>query len=168
MNRIESIKFLYTQLGKQGLQDLVNNGKVSVSEYKEVVGEDCEVDLETLKVVLREKIREYKWVKAEQPFEYDGYLQENRDRDKSMMYDCYLALQMGITEKIEWKLPDETKKEIIAPAYFLNMKAVSTMIVQKCFAIEEMIVAKIEAMSIDEIKVYDGIEDFDNLFNTIE
>lgn len=167
MDRKEMISFLYTQLGKQGLTDLVNQGKISALEYREIVGEDCIVSLETLKTVLREQVRAYKWVKAEQPFLYDGYMQCNSQNDKEMMRDCMDALQLGLETSIEWKLPDETRKTITDPVYFLTMKATSTRITQVCFGIEEAIVLEIEALTDETVKDYNVESRFNALYEQI-
>lgn len=165
MNRVESIKFLYTQLGKEGLQDLVNQGKISVLEYKEVVGEDCTIDLETLKSILREKVRSYKWEKAEQPFAYDGYLQCNTANDRSMMDICLKNFSMGVLPQIEWKLPDETYRIVDSADYFVEMLKASTYQIQKAFGVEGVIVNEINELTEDTIKEYNYRTSFDKLFD---
>lgn len=164
MDRKELISFLFTQIGVDGLTELVHQGKISLEEYKKAVGVDCAVDLFVLKNVLREKLRAYKWIKAEQPFLYDGYLQKNKINDRDMMRDCMDALEKGVKESIDWKLPNETYKTITDYKYFLNMKATSTLITQKCFAIEETMVKEINALTEETIRDYNVEDRFDDLF----
>lgn len=165
MNRFDKLKYLYKIKGQASLLELVKDGKVTTTEYQLLTGKPCDdINTDQLINIIKTIIKEYKWIKSEEPFMYDGYLQCNRTRDRDMMRDSMDALQLGILQSIDWKLPNDTRKTITDYLYFLNMRKLSSGIIQLCFSVEEMIISEITTMSLDELRLYEATNRFDELF----
>lgn len=141
----------------------LSKGIITIVEYNTITGKELTVD--DIKQLKLDVIREYKWEVSERPFIYDNYYQPNLQRDKNMMFDCMIALQNSIVPSIQWKISDTEYKTITDALYFLNMKAMSTMLVEKSFGVEDAIAREIKALStVEELNAYDEIAKFDELF----
>lgn len=165
MERLESIKFLFTQLGKEGLQDLVNQGKIKIEEYKEVVGEECEITLEALKKVKIDFIDAYKHeARMFFPYGNTGGMQRFANEDILSITLAIEGMKSGIMENTTWKYSNNTYESADLD-YLQGMLVKGGLLLTKCFEVEAKIVAEINAMDdIELLKKYNEKEEFDKLF----
>lgn len=167
MNRLESIKFLYGQLGKEGLTELVNKGKVTPEEYKEIVGEECIVELQALKEIKIKFIDNYKHeARMYFPFGNTGGVQRFGSDDILSINLALQAIEQGIMTETTWKYSNGTY-EVADKEYLTNMLVKGGMLLTKCFEVEAKIVAQINAIEdVETLKTYNEKEEFDKLFFT--
>lgn len=164
MDRLSKINFVYTQLGKSGLTELVKNNKITIDEYETVVGEQCEVlDLNLLKSQKINIINSYKH-KVMEFIQYDGGSQRTLPEDKMMMLDCQQSLELGKKTEIVWKYP-EKYVVVTYPEYFIEMRLTIGNITEKAFNIEKIICDEINAFTdYESLIIYNEKQRFDELF----
>lgn len=165
MDRLESIKFLYAQLGKEGLQDLVNQGKIKMEEYLEVVGEECDITLEALKQIKIKFIDSYKHeARMFFPYGTTGGMQRFSSDDILSITLAIEGIKSGVMENTVWKYPNNTY-EVADLEYLQNMLVKGGLLLTKCFEVEAKVIAQInEIEDIELLKAYNEKEEFDKLF----
>lgn len=165
MDRKEMISFLYKQLGKEGLTDLVNQGKITTEEYKEIVREDCQVELETLKAIKIKFIDSYKHeARMYFPYGSTGGIQRFGSDDILSINLALEGIKQGLITETTWKYSNGTY-EVANEEYLTRMLATGGMLLTKCFEVESVIIDQINAIEdIETLKAYNEKEEFDKLF----
>lgn len=165
MERKQMIGYLYNQIGKEELNKLVNQGKITPQEYLEVVGEDCQVELEALKQIKIKFIDSYKH-EARMFFPYGSTGGEQRfSTDDILSITLGIeGIKQGLMETTTWKYSNGTYEEANLE-YLQGMLIKGGMLLTKCFEVEAKVVAQINAIQdVEALKAFNEKEEFDKLF----
>ena len=165
MDRKEMINYLHKQIGKEGLADLVKQGKITLAEYKEVVGEDCVIDIDTLKAQKIKFIDTYKH-EARMYFPYGnvGGIQRFGTEDIMSINLALEGIKMGLITSTIWKYSNGNYEEA-NEKYLTDMLLKGGMLLTKCFEVEATIIGAINSIEdLEELKAYDEKAEFDKIF----
>lgn len=171
MSRIDDIKFIFenSRNGLEQLTSLVKEGKVTFEEFEKVTGTKYEPTLEELKNQKIKFIDSYKH-EARKYFPYGnvGGIQRFIDEDILSINLSLEGIKNGVMESVTWKYSNG-KYEEANEEYLKNMLLKGGQLLNKAFAVEEVIVSKInEFESVDDLMNFNEKEEFDKLFFTEE
>ena len=137
--------------------ETIKNGKIVFNRDKKI--EEIKKELSKLK---------YEYVEKEFIFQ-EKYLQKNRDVDKSNLTSIVVMLNATKqTEFKNWKFKDLNNVDVyvdITIADMLNMANTMQSQTTKALITESTLIAKLERLTVEELKTFDAYKEFENLWN---
>ena len=143
---------------------------IKVGKFETLKGTSIETDILTLKKSIISELAELKYEYAEKEFIFqEKYLQKNRDVDKSNLTSIVVMLNATKqTEFKNWKFKDLNNVDVyvgITIADMLNMANTMQNQTTKALITESTLIAKLETLTVEELKTFDAYKEFENLWN---
>ena len=142
---------------------------IKLGEFETLNRTSIETDISALKKSIISELAElkYEYVKKEFIFQ-EIYLQKNRDVDKSNLTSVVVMLNATKqTEFKNWKFKDLNNIDVyvdITIADMLNMANTMQSQTTKALITESTLIAKLETLSVEELKTFDAYKEFENLW----
>ena len=142
---------------------------IKLGEFETLNGTSIETDISALKKSIISELAELKYEYAEKEFIFqEKYLQKNRDVDKSNLTSIVVMLNATKqTEFKNWKFKDLNNIDVyvnITIADMLNMANTMQSQTTKALITESTLIAKLETLSVEELKTFDAYKEFKNLW----
>ena len=142
---------------------------IKLGEFETLNGTSIETDISALKKSIISELAELKYEYAEKEFIFqEKYLQKNRDVDKSNLTSIVVMLNATKqTEFKNWKFKDLNNIDVyvnITIADMLNMANTMQSQTTKALITESKLIAKLETLSVEELKTFDAYKEFENLW----
>ena len=143
---------------------------ILLGQFETLKGTSIETDILALKKSIISELAELKYEYAEKEFIFqEKYLQKNRDVDKSNLTSVVVMLNATKqTEFKNWKFKDLNNVDVyvdITIADMLNMANTMQNQTTKALITESTLIAKLETLTVEELKTFDGYKEFENLWN---
>ena len=143
---------------------------ILLGQFETLKGTSIETDILALKKSIISELAELKYKYAEKEFIFqEKYLQKNRDVDKSNLTSVVVMLNATKqTEFKNWKFKDLNNVDVyvgITIADMLNMANTMQNQTTKALITESTLIAKLETLTVEELKTFDGYKEFENLWN---
>lgn len=143
---------------------------IKVGQFETLKGTSIETDILALKKSIISELAELKYKYAEKEFIFqEKYLQKNRDVDKSNLTSVVVMLNATKqTEFKNWKFKDLNNVDVyvdITIAGMLNMANTMQNQTTKALITESTLIAKLETLTVEELKTFDAYKEFENLWN---
>ena len=143
---------------------------IKVGKFETLKGTSIETDILALKKSIISELAELKYEYAEKEFIFqEKYLQKNRDVDKSNLTSVVVMLNATKqTEFKNWKFKDLNNVDVyvdITIADMLNMANTMQNQTTKALITESTLIAKLETLTVEELKTFDAYKEFENLWN---
>ena len=145
-------------------------GTILLGQFETLKGTSIETDILALKKSIISELAELKYEYAEKEFIFqEKYLQKNRDVDKSNLTSIVVMLNATKqTEFKNWKFKDLNNVDVyvdITIADMLNMANTMQNQTTKALITESTLIAKLETLTVEELKTFDAYKEFENLWN---
>ena len=142
---------------------------IKLGEFETLNGASIETDILALKKSIISELAELKYEYAEKEFIFqEKYLQKNRDVDKSNLTSIVVMLNATKQTKFKnWKFKDLNNIDVyvdITIADMLNMANTMQSQTTKALITESKLIAKLETLSVEELKTFDAYKEFKNLW----
>ena len=142
---------------------------IKLGEFETLNRTSIETDISALKKSIISELAElkYEYVKKEFIFQ-EIYLQKNRDVDKSNLTS--IVVMLNATKQTifpNWKFKDLDGVDVyvdITIADMLNMANTMQSQTTKALITESTLIAKLETLSVEELKTFDAYKEFENLW----
>ena len=143
---------------------------ILLGQFETLKGTSIETDILALKKSIISELAELKYKYAEKEFIFqEKYLQKNRDVDKSNLTSVVVMLNATKqTEFKNWKFKDLNNVDVyvdITIADMLNMANTMQNQTTKALITESTLIAKLETLTVEELKTFDAYKEFENLWN---
>ena len=143
---------------------------ILLGQFETLKGTSIETDILALKKSIISELAELKYKYAEKEFIFqEKYLQKNRDVDKSNLTSVVVMLNATKqTEFKNWKFKDLNNVDVyvnITIADMLNMANTMQTQTTKALITESTLIAKLETLTVEELKTFDAYKEFENLWN---
>ena len=143
---------------------------IALGQFETLKGTSIETDILALKKSIISELAELKYKYAEKEFIFqEKYLQKNRDVDKSNLTSVVVMLNATKqTEFKNWKFKDLNNVDVyvdITIADMLNMANTMQNQTTKALITESTLIAKLETLTVEELKTFDVYKEFENLWN---
>ena len=143
---------------------------ILLGQFETLKGTSIETDILALKKSIISELAELKYKYAEKEFIFqEKYLQKNRDVDKSNLTSIVVMLNATKqTEFKNWKFKDLNNVDVyvdITIADMLNMANTMQNQTTKALITESTLIAKLETLTVEELKTFDAYKEFENLWN---
>ena len=143
---------------------------ILLGQFETLKGTSIETDILTLKKSIISELAELKYEYAEKEFIFqEKYLQKNRDVDKSNLTSIVVMLNATKqTEFKNWKFKDLNNVDVyvnITIADMLNMANTMQNQTTKALITESTLIAKLETLTVEELKTFDAYKEFENSWN---
>ena len=143
---------------------------ILLGQFETFKGTSIETDILALKKSIISELAELKYKYAEKEFIFqEKYLQKNRDVDKSNLTSVVVMLNATKqTEFKNWKFKDLNNVDVyvdITIADMLNMANTMQNQTTKALITESTLIAKLETLTVEELKTFDAYKEFENLWN---
>ena len=143
---------------------------ILLGQFETLKGTSIETDILALKKSIISELAELKYKYAEKEFIFqEKYLQKNRDVDKSNLTSVVVMLNATKqTEFKNWKFKDLNNVDVyvdITIADMLNMANTMQNQTTKALITESTLIAKLETLTVGELKTFDAYKEFENLWN---
>ena len=143
---------------------------ILLGQFETLKGTSIETDILALKKSIISELAELKYKYAEKEFIFqEKYLQKNRDVDKSNLTSVVVMLNATKqTEFKNWKFKDLNNVDVyvdITIADMLNMAYTMQNQTTKALITESTLIAKLETLTVGELKTFDAYKEFENLWN---
>ena len=143
---------------------------ILLGQFETLKGTSIETDILALKKSIISELAELKYKYAEKEFIFqEKYLQKNRDVDKSNLTSVVVMLNATKqTEFKNWKFKDLNNVDVyvnITIADMLNMANTMQNQTTKALITESTLIAKLETLPVEELKIFDAYKEFENLWN---
>ena len=143
---------------------------ILLGQFETLKGTSIETDILALKKSIISELAELKYEYAEKEFIFqEKYLQKNRDVDKSNLTSIVVMLNATKqTEFKNWKFKDLNNVDVyvdITIADMLNMANTMQNQTTKALITESTLIAKLETLTVEELKTFDVYKEFENLWN---
>ena len=143
---------------------------IALGQFEILNGTSIETDLLALKKSIISELAKLKYKYAEKEFIFqEKYLQKNRDVDKSNLTSIVVMLNATKqTEFKNWKFKDLNNVDVyvdITIADMLNMANTMQNQTTKALITESTLIAKLETLTVEELKTFDAYKEFENLWN---
>ena len=143
---------------------------IVLGKFETLKGTSIETDILALKKSIISELAELKYKYAEKEFIFqEKYLQKNRDVDKSNLTSVVVMLNATKqTEFKNWKFKDLNNVDVyvdITIADMLNMANTMQNQTTKALITESTLIAKLETLTVEELKTFDAYKEFENLWN---
>ena len=143
---------------------------IALGQFETLKGTSIETDILALKKSIISELAELKYEYAEKEFIFqEKYLQKNRDVDKSNLTSVVVMLNTTKqTEFKNWKFKDLNNVDVyvnITIADMLNMANTMQNQTTKALITESTLIAKLETLTVEELKTFDVYKEFENLWN---
>ena len=143
---------------------------ILLGQFETLKGTSIETDILALKKSIISELAELKYEYAEKEFIFqEKYLQKNRDVDKSNLTSVVVMLNATKqTEFKNWKFKDLNNVDVyvdITIADMLNMANTMQNQTTKALITESTLIAKLETLTVEELKIFDAYKEFENLWN---
>ena len=143
---------------------------IKVGKFETLKGTSIETDILALKKSIISELAELKYEYVEKEFIFqEKYLQKNRDVDKSNLTSVVVMLNATKqTEFKNWKFKDLNNVDVyvdITIADMLNMANTMQNQTTKALITESTLIAKLETLPVEELKIFDAYKEFENLWN---
>ena len=143
---------------------------ILLGQFETLKGTSIETDILALKKSIISELAELKYEYAEKEFIFqEKYLQKNRDVDKSNLTSVVVMLNATKqTEFKNWKFKDLNNVDVyvdITIADMLNMANTMQNQTTKALITESTLIAKLETLTVEELKTFDAYKEFGNLWN---
>ena len=143
---------------------------ILLGQFETLKGTSIETDILALKKSIISELAELKYEYAEKEFIFqEKYLQKNRDVDKSNLTSIVVMLNATKqTEFKNWKFKDLNNVDVyvdITIADMLNMANTMQNQTTKALITESTLIAKLETLTVEELKTFDAYKEFENLWN---
>ena len=143
---------------------------ILLGQFETLKGTSIETDILALKKSIISELAELKYKYAEKEFIFqEKYLQKNRDVDKSNLTGVVVMLNATKqTEFKNWKFKDLNNVDVyvdITIADMLNMANTMQNQTTKALITESTLIAKLETLTVEELKTFDAYKEFENLWN---
>ena len=143
---------------------------IALGQFETLKGTSIETDILALKKSIISELAELKYKYAEKEFIFqEKYLQKNRDVDKSNLTSVVVMLNATKqTEFKNWKFKDLNNVDVyvnITIADMLNMANTMQNQTTKALITESTLIAKLETLTVEELKTFDAYKEFENLWN---
>ena len=143
---------------------------ILLGRFETLKGTSIETDILALKKSIISELAELKYKYAEKEFIFqEKYLQKNRDVDKSNLTSVVVMLNATKqTEFKNWKFKDLNNVDVyvgITIADMLNMANTMQNQTTKALITESTLIAKLETLTVEELKTFDAYKEFENLWN---
>ena len=142
---------------------------ILLGQFETLKGTSIETDILALKKSIISELAELKYKYAEKEFIFqEKYLQKNRDVDKSNLTSVVVMLnETKQTEFKNWKFKDLNNVDVyvdIAIADMLNMANTMQNQTTKALITESTLIAKLETLTVEELKTFDVYKEFENFW----
>ena len=143
---------------------------ILLGKFETLKGTSIETDILALKKSIISELAELKYEYVEKEFIFqEKYLQKNRDVDKSNLTSIVVMLNATKqTEFKNWKFKDLNNVDVyvgITIADMLNMANTMQNQTTKALITESTLIAKLETLTVEELKTFDAYKEFENLWN---
>ena len=143
---------------------------ILLGQFETLKGTSIETDILALKKSIISELAELKYEYAEKEFIFqEKYLQKNRDVDKSNLTSVVVMLNATKqTEFKNWKFKDLNNVDVYVDINIVDMlNMANTMQNQttKALITESTLIAKLETLTVEELKIFDVYKEFENLWN---
>ena len=143
---------------------------ILLGQFETLKGTSIETDILALKKSIISELAELKYEYAEKEFIFqEKYLQKNRDVDKANLTSIVVMLNATKqTEFKNWKFKDLNNVDVyvdITIADMLNMANTMQNQTTKALITESTLIAKLETLTVEELKTFDAYKEFENLWN---
>ena len=143
---------------------------IKVGKFETLKGTSIETDILALTKSIISELAELKYEYVEKEFIFqEKYLQKNRDVDKSNLTSVVVMLNATKqTEFKNWKFKDLNNVDVyvdITIADMLNMANTMQNQTTKALITESTLIAKLETLPVEELKIFDAYKEFENLWN---
>ena len=143
---------------------------ILLGQFETLKGTSIETDILALKKSIISELAELKYEYAEKEFIFqEKYLQKNRDVDKSNLTSVVVMLNATKqTEFKNWKFKDLNNVDVyvdITIADMLNMANTMQNQTTKALITESTLIAKLETLTVEELKTFDAYKEFENSWN---
>ena len=143
---------------------------ILLGQFETLKGTSIETDILALNKSIISELAELKYKYAEKEFIFqEKYLQKNRDVDKSNLTSVVVMLNATKqTEFKNWKFKDLNNVDVyvdITIADMLNMANTMQNQTTKALITESTLIAKLETLTVEELKTFDAYKEFENLWN---
>ena len=143
---------------------------ILLGQFETLKGTSIETDILALKKSIISDLAELKYEYAEKEFIFqEKYLQKNRDVDKSNLTSIVVMLNATKQTKFKnWKFKDLNNVDVyvdITIADMLNMANTMQNQTTKALITESTLIAKLETLTVEELKTFDAYKEFENLWN---
>ena len=142
---------------------------IKLGKFETLNVTSIETDILALKKSIISELAELKYEYAEKEFIFqEKYLQKNRDVDKSNLTS--IVVMLNVTKQTEfknWKFKDLNNIDVyvdITIADMLNMANTMQSQTTKALITESKLIAKLETLSVEELKTFDAYKEFKNLW----
>ena len=143
---------------------------ILLGQFETLNGTSIETDILALKKSIISELSELKYEYAEKEFIFQKkYLQKNRDVDKSNLTS--VVVMLNATKQAEfknWKFKDLNNVDVYVDITFadmLNMANTMQNQTTKALITESTLIAKLETLTVEELKTFDAYKEFENLWN---
>ena len=141
-----------------------------LGQFETLKGTSIETDILALKKSIISELAELKYEYAAKEFVFkEIYLQKNRDVDKANLTSIVVMLTaMKQTTFQNWKFKDLNNVDVyvdITIADMLNMANTMQNQTTKALITESTLIAKLETLTVEELKTFDAYKEFENLWN---
>ena len=143
---------------------------ILLGQFETLKGTSIETDILAIKKSIISELAELKYEYVEKEFIFqEKYLQKNRDVDKSNLTSVVVMLNATKqTEFKNWKFKDLNNVDVyvdITIADMLNMANTMQNQTTKALITESTLIAKLETLTVEELKTFDAYKEFENLWN---
>ena len=143
---------------------------ILLGQFETLKGTSIETDILALKKSIISELAELKYKYAEKEFIFqEKYSQKNRDVDKANLTSIVVMLNATKqTEFKNWKFKDLNNVDVyvdITIADMLNMANTMQNQTTKALITESTLIAKLETLTVEELKTFDAYKEFENLWN---
>ena len=143
---------------------------IALGQFETLKGTSIETDILALKKSIISELAKFKYEYAEKEFIFqEKYLQKNRDVDKANLTSVVVMLNATKqTEFKNWKFKDLNNVDVyvdITIADMLNMANTMQNQTTKALITESTLIAKLETLTVEELKTFDAYKEFENLWN---
>ena len=143
---------------------------ILLGQFETLKGTSIETDILALKKSIISELAKLKYKYAEKEFIFqEKYLQKNRDVDKSNLTGVVVMLNATKqTEFKNWKFKDLNNVDVyvdITIVDMLNMANTMQNQTTKALITESTLIAKLETLTVEELKTFDAYKEFENLWN---
>ena len=143
---------------------------ILLGQFETLKGTSIETDILALKKSIISELAELKYEYVEKEFIFqEKYLQKNRDVDKSNLTSIVVMLNATKqTEFKNWKFKDLNNVDVyvgITIADMLNMANTMQNQTTKALITESTLIAKLETLTVEELKTFDAYKEFENSWN---